>query len=115
MLLQGVVLEQILEAVIKNLIAQGKYDFNADHILEESKNRGFSSIMIIEALENGYLDELTAPTKVLWGYEINGKVLILSLWLLRNDRKAAFKWTEESIKDIEHIHARTSFWKGTKQ
>jgi hypothetical protein len=110
-----VFLKLILEAVIKDLIVQGNYDFNEKHIFEDNKNRGFSSILLIEALENGYLDELTAPTKVLWGYEINGNVLILSLWLLKNDRKAAFKWTEESIKDIEHIHVRTSFWKGTKQ
>lgn len=57
-------LEQKLETLIKALIAEGKYDHNEKHILEENKNRGFSLFIIIEALDNGYLDELTAPTKV---------------------------------------------------
>jgi hypothetical protein len=68
----------------------------------------------MDALSNDYLYELTAPNKILWGFQIENNFLILALWLYDIDKKPAFKWTQESIKYIGFIHVKTAFWRGKK-
>lgn len=75
------------------------------------KHRGFTLDILLEVLNDGYLFELTAPNKVLWGMEIDGKILILALWLFDDFQKPAFKWTKESIEKVTFVHIKTAFWK----
>lgn len=105
-------LKLILESLIKKLILEYQYDVDETHVYLQRKHRGFSIALITQALRSGFLYELTAPSKVLWGCDIEGRFLILALWLYDRNRKPAFKWTQESIAQVEFIHVKTAFWEG---
>lgn len=102
----------VLEPLIQKLILEYQYDVDETHVYLHRKHRGFSVNLITQTLNRGFLYELTAPSKVLWGCEFEGRFLILALWLYDRNRKPSFKWTQESIAQVEFIHVKTAFWLG---
>ena len=100
-----------LETMIRSLVAQHKFRIDEKHILRERAQRGFTTEEVLYSLKNGFLYKLQKPHRVLWGYQQDKNLIVLSLWLLDVDGEFAVNWHKSNSLIIDLVYVKTAYRK----